>query len=80
MASPDLKLDVEVFELRIVGDLSRLRPEPGDVYVVHCDQRLRPEQVAQIREYVARCLPGHACLVLDAHLRLSVASADVAKG
>lgn len=61
---------METNEIRFLGDLQRLRPEPGDVFVLTCEGRLSAESADHLRRYLAEALNGAKVLVLDSGLRI----------
>lgn len=60
-------------EIRFTGDLQRLRPEPGDVYVLTTQQRISSDMAARLRSHLSIELNGAKVLVLGDGLTLSVA-------
>ena len=58
--------------IRYLGDLRRLQPEPGDVYVLSIDQRLSVESMARLRQWWAEKMGDAKVLVLDQGGRLGV--------
>jgi hypothetical protein len=59
-------------EIRFVGDLQRVQPQPGDVFVLTCDQNLSCHQAELLREAFARAMPTATLLILDAGMKLGV--------
>lgn len=62
-------------DVRYIGDLTRLKLEPGDRFVLSSDDRLSDQHVARIVEMWERFAPGTPILVLERGLRLGVVNA-----
>ena len=60
--------------INIVGDLQKVHPEPGDMFVLTCEQALSMEQAETIRDHIAKRLAvdGASVIVLGDGLKLSV--------
>lgn len=60
-------------EIRFLGDLQRLKAEPGDVFVLSCEARLAVGDALRIQQEVACGLPvGTPVLVLDRGMKLGL--------
>lgn len=59
-------------EIRWLGNMQRLKVEPGDVFVLHCDRRLTLEQGEAIQRWWQPRMPGLKLLVVDAGMKLGV--------
>lgn len=57
-------------EIRYLGDLQRLRPEPGDVFVLTCDGDLSVNMRKLLQEQIELFLNGAKVLVLCSGLKL----------
>jgi hypothetical protein len=55
-----------------LGDLQRLRLEPGDLLVLSTDQRLSMETAERLRSTLATATGDRRVLVLDCGLKLGV--------
>ena len=66
--------DIDPPEIRFLGDLQRLRVEPGDLFVLQTDQILSCEQVVRLRSYLEPHAHGAGLLVLSGGMRLGVIS------
>lgn len=71
-------MDAALAEIRFVGELAKIKAEPGDVFVVHVDARLTTQQASALEAHVRARVPGFPVLVLDNCSRLVVASSPVA--
>lgn len=60
-------------EIRYLGDLARLRLEPGDMLVLSCPQPLSFHQVERLREQMRKFM-GDAAPVLGGGIKLGVVS------
>lgn len=60
--------------LKIEGEVRKLRIEEGDVIVITLKDRVSVEAINQIKEYIEREFKGHKCLVLDNGTSLNVYS------
>lgn len=65
----------------VIKELERIQPRPGDVFVMHSDRALTPQQREQIQQYWKRMMEksamgDHALLILDNSLKLSVANPE----
>lgn len=58
--------------IRILGDLQRVQPQPGDVFVLSCEQRIDAATADRIKAQLSGQLGGATVLVLDAGLKLEV--------
>lgn len=68
-------------EIRYLGDVQRLRVEPGDVIVVSTEQRLSVDEARRIGQAIQRVLPeGQRVLILDAGTKIGVIGADDGAG
>lgn len=57
-------------EIRFLGDLQRLRPEPGDVFVMHYGGMLTREQGEAIRRLWKEAMGDAKLLVLERGITL----------
>jgi hypothetical protein len=62
-------------EIRFLGDMQRLRPEPGDVYVVSSERPLSMEQCNRIRQWWEKGMGDAKLLIVDCGLKLGVIAA-----
>ena len=60
-------------ELRIVGDIAKVRLKPGDVLIVKTALVLSVEQEKVIHHHVQKRFPAHDVLVLPCGIDLLVA-------
>lgn len=58
--------------INFLGDLQRLRPEPGDVFVLSTDQVISDETARRLREVFTEYLNGAKVIVLGDGLKLGV--------
>lgn len=56
--------------IRFVGDMQRLQPMPGDVFVVTSDNMLTQEAAFTIKAALTTALEGHKVIVIGDGLRL----------
>jgi len=63
-------------EIRFLGDLQRIKAEPGDVFVLQCDGFLSDKSVSYISERFDALFPGHQVMVLDGGMKLGVVGAS----
>lgn len=68
-------IDEDKREIRFLGDLQRLSPQPGDMFVITTEQRISQEQRHAIVATWASAMPGHKVLVLDGGLKIGVIDA-----
>lgn len=71
---------MEHLEVRFLGDLQRLQPQPGDVYVLTVPEIIDDHTAARLRDAVSRqigCPPGKV-LVLGEGLKLEVVAPEAA--
>jgi hypothetical protein len=59
--------------LKIVGEISALKLQPGDVIIIHTPDSLSNVAFAKIGEVCAKVFPGHQWLVMERGKRLEVA-------
>lgn len=59
-------------EIRFLGDMQRLQPNAGDVFVLTCESRLDHDTARRIKAMVSGALGGATVLVLDGGLKLGV--------
>lgn len=59
-------------QIRYLGDMQRLQPKPGDVFVLTCDQALDEETAARISTMMSANLNGAPVLVLGEGMKLGV--------
>lgn len=59
-------------EIRFIGDMQRLQPRPGDVFVLTCEQRIDRATAERIKAALSGQLGGAGVLVLDGGLKLEV--------
>lgn len=57
-------------EIRFLGDLQRLQPQPGDVFVLTCTQALSADQCDHLTSYWKRVMGDTKLLVLCDGLKL----------
>ena len=57
-------------------DLHTLRPEPGDVLILHSATPLTADQAERMMATLRSTFPGHAVLVIDSTCRLAAMSRD----
>jgi len=69
--------DAPTLRIDFAGDLKRVVPRPGDVFVLHVDHDLTPELHQRIGGYLRQALgDGVKCLVLARGFRLEVVGQD----
>lgn len=66
-------------EIRWIGELSRVKAEPGDVFVFRVDQILNAAQVAQLSAQIRNVLGNVRVLVLDRVTNLEVRQVTAAE-
>lgn len=59
-------------EIRFIGDLQRLSPQPGDVFVITTDDIISMEQRHAIVAAWVSAMPGHKVLLLDRGMKIGV--------
>lgn len=57
-------------DINFTGDLQRIQPQPGDVFVLTTEQSLSCEVAEQLKAHLEHVLPGHTVLVLSDGLKL----------
>lgn len=57
-------------EIRYLGDLQRMKPEPGDVFVLTLDGQASREAIASLRETLKAALGDATVLVLTGGMKL----------
>lgn len=75
-AEPAPAAKAEEPAIRFLGDMQRLQPKPGDVFVLTCEQRVDQATAERIRAMVSGTLNGAKVLVLDGGLKLGVVAAQ----
>lgn len=65
-------------EIRWLGDMVRLKPELGDVFVLQCPRRLSPEQRERLRDQWQRLMGDVMVLIMEDGIRLGVVNATPA--
>ena len=74
-------MDQDLGEIRFLGDMVRLQPQPGDVYVLTSERLIAPAQAEQIRAQWRSVMGDVPCLVLSGGLHVGVlAQPAVAEG
>lgn len=64
-------MDIDASEIRYLGDLQRLEPRPGDVYVLTCERVMSADQAAQLRAQFKSVMGEQArVIVLSGGLQL----------
>jgi len=63
---------VEQPQIRYLGDMQRLQPQTGDVFVLTCESRIDNDTAQHIKTMVSGALGGATVLVLDGGLKLGV--------
>ena len=56
--------------IRFVGDFQRLKPEPGDVFVLSCDAEMSRETVEILKAQISPLLGGAKVIVLAKGMKL----------
>lgn len=59
-------------EIRYLGDMQRLQPQPGDVYVLFHERLLSIGQSTRLRDYFQAVVPGSKVIVLDGGMKLGL--------
>jgi hypothetical protein len=59
-------------QIRYIGEMQRLQPQPGDVFVLTCEQRIDSATAERIKAEISGLLGGAKVLVLDSGLKLGV--------
>lgn len=62
-------------EIRFLGDLQRIQPQPGDVFVLTVEQSISYETAERLRSMVGSALNGAKMLVLSDGVRLECVAA-----
>lgn len=65
---------MEEADVRWVGEMSKVKVEPGDVFVLHCDKLMSYEQVEIVQRWWRARMGDALLLVVDAGMRLGVMS------
>lgn len=63
-------------QIRYLGDMQRLQPQPGDVFVLTCERPIDTATAERIKAQLSGQLGGATVLVLDGGLKLCVAAAS----
>jgi pyruvate kinase len=63
---------VEQPQIRYLGDMQRLQPQPGDMFVLTCEQHLDQATAERIKAELSGVLGGAKVLVLDGGMKLGV--------
>ena len=71
-ASPAPAAKAEQPAMRFLGDMQRLQPQPGDVFVLTCEQRIDEAVAERIKAKLSSQLGGATVLVLGGGLKLGV--------
>jgi hypothetical protein len=71
-AEPAPAAKTEEPAIRFLGDMQRLQPKPGDVFVLTCEQALDQDTAECIKNHLSAVLGGAKVLVLDGGLKLGV--------
>lgn len=58
-------------EIRFLGDVQRLRLEPGDIIVITSPSDLSAFEVQRIAEKVGKALPGHQVIVMGGGAKIA---------
>lgn len=74
MATPAPAAKADEPAIRFLGDMQRLQPQPGDVFVLTCEQRLDQATAERIKAELSGVLGGAKVLVLDSGLKLGAVS------
>lgn len=61
-------------EIRYLGDVQRLKLDPGDIIVLTIDDVLTEAQSAYIKHRVEETIPGHTVVVLGKGVKIGVLS------
>ena len=65
-------------QIRFLGDMHSVRPEPGDVFILRTEQRLTIDQIEQVRRKWESVMGTDAkLLVLDGGMQLDVINRTV---
>lgn len=75
-----LEQDADLAEVRWVGDLQRVRLEPGDTLVLRCPGRLSIEAAARLKERLEATFVGHQAVVLGEGMDLGVVGTGYVAG
>lgn len=59
-------------EIRYLGDMQRLRMEPGDIVVLSVAGVITDESASRIRRLMEERLPGTKCIVLPQGMRIGL--------
>jgi len=63
-------------QIRYLGDMQRLQPQPGDVFVLTCERPIDTATAERIKAQLSGQLGGATVLVLDGGLKLGVLAAS----
>lgn len=67
---PAVPAKAEEPQIRFLGDMQRLQPQPGDVFVLTCEERLDSATAERIKAELSGKLGGATVLVLDCGMTL----------
>lgn len=59
-------------ELAVVSEVQRLEVRPGDVVVVRCEKRIRPEFAVYLKKRIRAHFPDNEVIVIDGGIELQV--------
>lgn len=72
VAAPAPAPKAEEPAIRFLGDMQRLQPQPGDVFVLSCEGHLDQATAESIKDYLAGVLGGAKVLLLGSGMKLGV--------
>lgn len=62
----------DTHEVRFIGDMQRISPQPGDVFVITTDAHISQAQRHALMSAWAIAMPGHKVLVMDGGMKIGV--------
>ena len=63
-------------ELAVVSEVQRMVVGPGDVVVVRCEERIRPEFEVFLRKKLRRQFPNNEVIVISGGIELQILTED----
>lgn len=77
LAEPTAAAKAEATAIRFLGDMQRLQPQAGDVFVLTCEESLDQATAGCIKDHLSGVLGGAKVLVLDRGMKLGVVAEPV---
>jgi hypothetical protein len=72
MTSPQPEEDYS--KIKFLGEMQKLRPEPGDIFVLSCERLLNRAQVDQMQRAWQQIMPNNKLIIFDSGMKLGLIS------